>query len=189
MNKHNIKALLRQGADEKNRILCRTYFKYDENYFYFFPLEVSDKFFLGVEEDDFILDGYTIRRIKDIKKVEHKNDICLEILKKEGVTDNIEVPDIKLKSWKSIFKELRKMDRNIIIEKEYIDGAFYIGRIEEVYSDYLIFRHFDGDGNWLSRPYRIFYEHITSVTWGSRYVDIFSKYIGEPPEETEEHDI
>lgn len=35
----------------KNRKLCRAFMRYDLNYFYYFPLMLNDKLFLGIEED------------------------------------------------------------------------------------------------------------------------------------------
>ena len=50
--------------------ICRCYFQYDPDYFYYYPNAVNDKFILGQEEDDFLLDGYAIRKISHLKKVE-----------------------------------------------------------------------------------------------------------------------
>ena len=50
--------------------LLRMYFRYDENYFYYYPNAVNERLILAQEEDDFQLDGYHIRRISDLKKAE-----------------------------------------------------------------------------------------------------------------------
>ena len=33
--------------------ICRCYFQYDQNYFYYYPNAVNERFLLGQEEDDF----------------------------------------------------------------------------------------------------------------------------------------
>jgi hypothetical protein len=140
--------------------------------------------FLGAAEDDFILDGYAVRRFRDITKAEIKNDICLDINIKEGVVDKIVVPDVDITSWETIFISLQKIGRNIIVEDESLDddSQFAIGRIEAVYKNFIYLRHFDGDGIWQDAPYKIPYKTITSVSFGTRYVDIFSKYLGNLPD-------
>ena len=41
----------------------------------------------------------------------------------------------------------------------------------------VFFKHFDADGIWQDECYEIPFSQITSVTFASRYVDIFSKYV------------
>lgn len=177
MKKSEIKNLVRSAIEPK--LLCRMYFKYDLNYFYYFPLKVSDKLFLGAEEDDFVIDGFSIRRFCDLTKVEIKNDKCVDIIKSEGILDNISPPGIDLTDWHSVFVSLQKVNRNIIVERESLDSVereFAIGHIEMVLKNKVLFKHFDADGIWQD-AFEIPFSMITSVTLGSRYVDIFSKYI------------
>ena len=68
----------------KSKEICRIFFKYNYYYSYHFPLITSEKLFLSANEDDFIIDGFTVRRFCDIKKLEIKNDKCVEIIKYEG---------------------------------------------------------------------------------------------------------
>ena len=86
MKKSEIKALI--SGTTPMRELCRVFFKYDHNYRYIIPLSLSDKLFLAANEDDFIIDGFTVRRFQDVKKVEIKDDKCVEIIKKEGRDTN-----------------------------------------------------------------------------------------------------
>jgi hypothetical protein len=166
----------------EQRKLCRTFLSYDRACRYYFPLKQNEKFFLCAEEDDFILDGYSIRRFRDVWNTEVKDDICLEIAVKEGLIDHIIVPSIDISDWETIFTDLQKNRKNIIVEHESPDdnaSQFVIGHIESVYSRVVYVRHFTGDGIWEPVPYRIPYSSITSVTFGSRYIEIFSKYL--PP--------
>ena len=68
--------------------LCRCSFSYSEDFFYYYPNEVNKKFFLGQTEADFQLDGYCIRKMSQLKKV--------EINKRYGITRGIKAPDIDL---------------------------------------------------------------------------------------------
>ena len=180
------KAEIRKIVDMamKERRLCRIYCRYDPNYWYYFPLLVSEKLFLGADEDDFILNGYTIRRFRDVKVAEIKDDLCIKILAEEGITGSVVVPAVDVTSWETVFRSLQKTDKNIIVENESLDAGeceFTIGRIEKVFKHHVYIRHFDAEGIWMDEPTKIPYTAITSVTFASRYVDVFSKYLDELP--------
>ena len=178
MRKCDIKELIKNAINPRK--ICRLFMKYDPNYFYCFPILVSDKLFLGANEDDFILDGYTIRRFRDVVKAEIKDDKCLEIAMAEGIVDSIIVPDINIVDWYNVFASLQEMNRNIIIEKESIDDEeciFAIGRISKVTKTKVYFQHFDADGIWEEELWEIPFTEITSVSFGTRYVETFSKYL------------
>ena len=40
--------------------------------------------------------------------------------------------------------------------------------------------YFDADGIWQENPVKIRFKDIKSVEFGSRYVDVFSKYVLKP---------
>lgn len=52
--------------------MCGIFFKYNYRYSYHFPLITSEKLFLSANEDDLIIDGFTVRRFCDVKNVEIK---------------------------------------------------------------------------------------------------------------------
>ena len=140
MKKEKKISLLKECADSKK--IARVYSNYDSNYYYFYPNEVSDKYLLAQEENDFQLDGFHIRKISQITKVEIKDDLCSEINVWNGVVNQIHNPNIDISSWHSIFTALQNMNRFIIIEDE-INEQFAIGRIVKVCKHHLVFDHFD----------------------------------------------
>ena len=166
--------LIQRGIEE--RALCRFYFAYDQNYFYYYPLAINEKFVLGQEEDDFILDGYHIRRISHLKKVEVKEDKCQEINQLFGIADQVTDPQIDISSWRDIFEALSKIDGYIQIENAF-SQEFAIGVIEKVLKDRLYFKPFDADGVWDEDGLEIRYSQITSVSWGTRYAQYWKKYM------------
>jgi hypothetical protein len=185
MTKTEIKEIVKRSIEQRS--LCRMFFRYDVNYRYYFPLISNDKLFLGAEEDDFIIDGYSIRRYVDITKVQIKNDMCVKILQNEGVINNIQTPNIDISNWVTVFTSLQKINKNIIIEKESLnedDWEFHIGRIDRVYKKFVYFYRFDADGVWQDEPFKIPYSEITSVSFGTRYVETFSKYLNESPQKS-----
>lgn len=164
----------------KTKEMCRILFKYDYHYSSHFPLIISEKLFLSANEDDFIIDGFTVRRFRDVKKVDIKNDKFVEVIKCEGVLDNVNVPEIDVTDWYSVFLSLSKLNLNIIVERESLNDdecEFAIGKIVKVLKSKVVFKHFDADGVWQEDNYEIPYSQITSITFACRYVDTFSKYV------------
>lgn len=178
MTKTQIKELINSAVNSRKP--CSVHLKYDAYYRYYFPLLVSDKLFLGAEEDDFILDGFHVRRFKDAIKAEIKSDKYLEIITAEGILDNLEIPDVDVTDWYSVFMSLSKMKKNVIVECEDEDpnkAGFAIGKILKVCKNKVYIKHFDADGVWENEPVEIPFSEITLVTFGSRYVETFSKYV------------
>ena len=137
MKKQEKIELIQKGINDTS--ICRCYFTYDQNYFYYYPHDVNDKFILGQEEDDFQLDGYCIRKISHLKKVEIKDDKCNEINKMYGITNQLVNPNIDITSWQTIFLALSQLNGFIIIEDEFND-QFAIGIIEKVFKDKIYFK-------------------------------------------------
>lgn len=176
MKKQEKLDIIRRGIAETD--ICRCYFTYDKNHYYYYPNAVNDKFLLGQEEDDFTLDGYTIRKISQLKKVEIKDDLCNTINKFNGTHELVKTPPVDITSWKSIFDSLKAIDGFVIIENE-IDGEFFIGVVEETFQNRLYFKTFDADGVWDDVGWEIFYRTITAVTWANRYATVWQRYLQE----------
>ena len=156
--------------------ICRCYFQYDQNYFYYYPNAVNERFLLGQEEDDFLLDGYCIRKISHLKKVEVKDDKCNAINRFLGVTDGIAMPEVDITSWQTIFESLSQMAVYIEIENAF-NGQFAIGKIIKVFSNRLYFSPFGSDGVWDADGIEIRYAQITSVKWGTRYAESWRRFL------------
>jgi len=95
------------------------------------------------------------------------------------------VPPISLTDWRSVFASLGASGEVITVERESRDPAecaFLIGRILAVGDKALRFRSFDGAGIWDEHPKIIPYEKITGVTFGSRYITTYTKYVRPYPE-------
>lgn len=161
--------------------MVRFLFHYSEFDRYFFPLAVGEALFLCAEENDFLLDGFTVRRIRDVERIEPREGIYTEIMRSEGWLDNLKTPDVDISCWQSVFRSLQKMGRNIIIESESLDDEplFAIGEIQSVDGESVLLFPFDADGIWEDQPIQIFYEDITSVSFDTRYINVFSRYL--PP--------
>lgn len=162
---------------QKTRKYCRVEFQYSENYLYLYPLKWSEKLFLSMEEDDFQLDGYTIRHLRDVEKMDLGTEKSQQMCQAEGLPDQLTTPDVDVTDWCAVFASLKELGKNIIVEQETLDERiFRIGCVEAVGAESVTLRHFDGDGVW-QEPEEIPYEKITAVSFDSRYVRVFSKYL------------
>lgn len=180
MKKSKIKNRIQKYAEQRE--MCRVFYNYDYYYKHYFPLKISDKLFLCAEEEDFNLDGFTIRRFKDVTEVKKRRGRYRDIDIKEGVLDNLTVPDVDIKNWKTVMKSLKRLGCNIIVEHESYnedEWIFGIGKIIKIKDKHIILKHFDSNAEWQDNLLEIPYKDITSVTFGSRYVEVFSKYL--PP--------
>jgi hypothetical protein len=155
--------------------ICRCYFSYYDSYVYYYPNAMNDKFILGQQEDDFILDGYWIHKISDLKKVEIKNDKCNEINKLNGLTKNVVMPIIDITSWETIFISLKEINRFVIVE-DVTNDEFLIGLIDKVYKKKIRFKAFDADGQWQEGTWDIPYSSITNIAWDTRYTKNWEMY-------------
>ncbi len=159
-------------------LICNIFFKNCEYYLNLIPINIIGNYILFYNEYDFLINGFSIRKLSDIKKIKTKDDLCNKILKKE-VTLPI-YPKIDLNNWKTIFTSLKILNENIIIEKESLnkkDCMFWIGSVEKIGKNHVFFRHFDANGMWEEEPYKIYFKDITSISIKTRYSEIFSKYL------------
>lgn len=171
-------AELREGlrALTEPRTMCGIEFEYSDNLVYGFPLIVAEQLFLMAEDDDFILDGFIIRRLRDIYELGYRKGIYQHIAEQEGLT-SFDLPDVNISDWANAFNSLKKLGKHVIVEREYGEGFFYIGTIETVADDHVLLCHYDADGIWQEEPVAIQYRDITSVSFGTRYAETFSKYV------------
>ena len=159
--------------------LCRCWFEYNKsNYWYYYILDFNAKFFLGIEENDFQLNGFQIRRIADIKKIEPRTDACTLINRKQEILKNVKKPVLNLGSWQMLFESLKRLKLFIIIENDY-KNLFTVGRIIDVKKKSVIFQEFDADGKWQEET-EISYEDMTSVTFRDRYTLTWQKHLKPP---------
>ena len=170
-------SVLREGLRKliAPRTMCGIELEYSDQVLYGFPLAVSEQLFLVAEDDDFLLNGFQIRRLRDIFELGDRKGIYQTIAEKEGLTD-FEVPDVDITDWRGVFASLQKLGKHIIIEREYEPDFFRLGVIEAVAEDHVVFRHYDADGIW-QEPASIPYWEITSVTFDDRYANTFAKYV------------
>ena len=146
-----------------------------------FVLGCTSNFVLIHIAEDFHLDGCQILRIPDIKFIRHSSSdrVMDKIFKAEGEKKKIGLDfDIDLTNWQSIFRSLKVIGENIIVEGEDPDlDEFIIGKIKRVNPKSVSLLNFDGSGLWDEMTTSCPYDEITSMKFRCEYINIFSKYV------------
>lgn len=162
--------------------LLEVKYTYNPYFDYAFPLAMSDKLFLAVCEDDFLLDGYTVRRLRDVTEAAPKDGGYLRIHRAEGTLSRLYRPPVDVTDWKTVLTSLLSSGEILIVEQEDADpkrGEFLIGKLLRVGAQSAELRGFDADGIWDDETTTVSFSQITSITFGSRYITTFAKYL--PP--------
>lgn len=145
-------------------------------------LDFSDELLLLHETDDFIVDGYTVIPIAQIKKIRfNKSDKYFDkMMKWENEFEKVGINHkVDIKNWRTLFTSLKKLAMSVIVRCEApdIDGyEFTIGPIEKVGIKYVSIKHFDAEGYFENFSSSIDYPSITRVAFDTQYSNIFSKY-------------
>ncbi len=180
MKKSEIIQIINESIKRQN--LCRIGYKYNDFLKFLFPLTASEKLFLSSVEADFDFGGYHIGKFSNIDTVDvrEKGDKLFDIIEAEGLSKYLEIPDIDLSDWKTVFESLQKRGGYIIVkdEKDYdSEYSFVIGKIIKVTSKNVIMKNFNCDGEWEEDLYQIPFGKITAVEFNTKYGNVFSKYI------------
>jgi hypothetical protein len=178
MKKQEIISMLTLCKSHKK--LLKFTFDFSDYNTYYYPFIIGENYFVGIEEDDFMLDGYEIRPYNVIKNIEYRDGLYSYINEKEGLFDSIIFPEVNLNSWSTIFESLKKMNKIIIVENEFSED-FAIGFIEKIFNDHISFIDFDADGIWSDKSLELPYSLITNVIFNSRYINVWEKYLSSLP--------
>jgi hypothetical protein len=149
-----------------------------------FILQQSDDFLLIQVEEEFLLNGYAIIRTEDIDEVicEDGENMIQEILEGEEIVKKSYGIDheLKMKSWKTIFKNLQELDFHVSVECEDLDEpTFIIGPIEKIGKEKLHVRYYSPSAILEKETTKINLEDITLIKFGDRYSTIYRKYLKE----------
>lgn len=179
-DKDEILSVLRDAEGSYELLRCCFYYDEDvEVVRNFYIPGYSEDFVLGIIEDDFILNGFEIRKLSDLQSVEVKDDLCMRINQEQGILENLQIPEVDLTSGRSICESLLKWNEFVCIENECTnddEDFLYMGELKSAESDYLVLRPIDADGIW-EEERRIYYDRITCITLGDRYTSVWSEYI------------
>ncbi|MCQ6960922.1 hypothetical protein [Mucilaginibacter aquariorum] len=143
-------------------------------------LDFSDELLLLHETEDFIVDGYTVIPIAQIKKIRfNKSDRYFDkMMKWENEFEKVGINyTVNIKNWKTLFTSLQEKELNVIVECEASKVyEFTIGPIEKIGKKYIYLNYFDAAGYFDDCSSSIDYPSITRVAFDTQYINVFSKY-------------
>ncbi|TCZ70440.1 hypothetical protein [Flaviaesturariibacter aridisoli] len=148
-------------------------------------LVFSTDLLLLQREDEFLLNGYSVLRRRDLEGIRcgPYEKTLHKILRAEGVlegTFGIE-PPLPPDSWPDLFRALKRRDLHVIVEcEEEEEPGFFIGPVELVSLHSVGVQTYDPDGQLAGQWSIIPFENITKVTFGDRYTTVFRKYLKPP---------
>lgn len=144
-----------------------------------FPLLLSNDFLMLRLVTDFHDEGYSIIRTCDISDAYSMESIAFyeTICKKEDSTICKNTSLIqKIETLEEILMSLKDYDGFVELECERQEDMYFLGRIERLESDRVVFRFFDLEGGWDDDLDDIPLENITKISFGSHYAKTLYKY-------------
>jgi len=148
-------------------------------------LDFSDDLMHFAEVDEFRVHGEVIIEMSHYDSISHEaiDETYKMIMEKEKKLSKSKPKksNVDLKSWKTLFKSLKKHDKHVIIECEDLKNpSFNIGPIKKVGNNSLRIQNYDATGRLDENDTKIKYESITLVKFNDRYSSIFRKYLKKP---------
>lgn len=181
MKKHKIRKLLEKNQNEKIYTRLTRKIKYLEKISTGFILDISEKFILLQETDEFRILGYQIIPIKTVSHVRYNgNDKTYErILKEEGLLEQVKLKyKVDISNWSSIAEDLQKIEVCVISECEHPKiQSFCIGRIKKVNKKSISIHYFNAQGILDEKYTKNKFKNITKLSFDDHYANVFSKYV------------
>lgn len=172
------KALL--DAKQKKNMMVLYRDKLEAEEFAGIPVSVEDALVVLQKENNFALDGFVAMRTGDITELEQMDDspFCRRALEGEKAYDAVRAPGFDCCDWQSLLTGIRKNWGGwASVECESTEETiYYVGRITAVDSRYLTMKRVDADGTWHPDAATLPLDEVTLVTFGDRYLGVFSKY-------------
>ena len=146
-----------------------------------FPIKMSNELLLMSVINDFHDEGFAILRLSDITDAYSKeiDDFYEKICIFENIgTKSVDfVQDIT--DWVFVLKQLMSHKGFISIqcETQIEKCTFYLGKMNNIEDDGVIFKDIGMDGVWDIEEHKIYFDEITQVAFDDNYSKMFYKYV------------
>lgn len=171
---------IKYHIDNKMILNIERIFNNETNSLSGFPVMLSENLLLMTVINDFYDEGFAILRLSDISDAYSKeSDTFYE---KICISENIGIrtSDIvqEITDLTTVLKQLIKHEGFISIqcENQIERCTFYLGEINAIEQDGVVFKDIDMDGKWDDEPHKILFDEITQITFGDNYSKVFYKY-------------
>jgi hypothetical protein len=143
---------------------------------------ITDSFLQIAESHEFKFNGEVIIRQDQYESIRcskfEKTIKKILVAENEISDDKPIVTQLDLKSWDSIFTELKKQDIHVIVECEDLkDSTFAIGEIVSVGKKSVAVHNYDASGKLDKKPTLVKFKDITIVRFNDAYSMTFRKYL------------
>lgn len=158
--------------------------KIDDDLISAIPLKRSNDLLLILYLYDFMLDGYKVLSMKDITEIQREESDKFQdyIIQRQGIIKNVDrLEKANIDSWNNIFRFLHEKDKMLDISLEGIENKrnFFVGKVDEICDNYMMFREVTTLGIFKERRKKIYYEDITMISFGNKYSEMLDKYADE----------
>lgn len=155
-----------------------------------YVLACNSSFVLMLTVDEFTFTGCHIHPIEHITRVRRNefDKYTDKIVEWEGLKGRIVLNDvIDITSYRTIFTTIKKAKQHVIVECESPEfETFTIGPITKVSSTAVFIRYFDAAGYLNEDLTRIPFIDISTISFDSNYINVFSKYLRHKDKGTKE---
>lgn len=181
----SIRQQLAAAAEERRQVRITRVDPYSEPV-HGIPLALGRKLLLLLEVNTDLLvpDGFTVVRMEDVAEVgsDEWDRFADRVLADESLLPAPgTVSELRLGSWAQLLADLHARGERVSVECEPHEDAYFLGAILRAGRDQVEIRHIDPAGRWEEESWSIAYRDLTRVRFGSRYIDVFSRYAGELP--------
>lgn len=158
--------------------------KIDDDLISAIPLKRSNDLLLILYLYDFMLDGYKVLSMKDITEIQREESDKFQdyIIQRQGIIKNVDrLEKVNIDSWNDVFRFLHEKDKMLDISLERIENKrnFFVGKVDEIYDNFMMFREVTTLGIFKERRKKIYYEDITMISFGNKYSEMLDKYADE----------
>lgn len=181
MTNNELYETIQYHIDNKMMLNIERVFDDETDIIHGFPMVMSNELILMSVINDFHDEGFAILRLLDITDAYSKeNDAFYE---KICISENIgnKKPDIiqDITDLSFVLKQLTKYKGFVSIqcENQIKKCTFYLGKINTIEDDGVIFKDIGMDGMWDVEEHKILFEEITQITFGDNYSKMFYKYV------------
>lgn len=147
-----------------------------------FVVGVGDELVAIEQYHDFYNEGFFVSELQDLERVRAgaRERMLQRAIEAERLRPSRpRLPACALTGWADLFTALSARGENVIVHAEQrtsVEEDFYIGAIQTVDDDSLVFRYFDPVGRWDAAPDRIAFVDVTAVEFATPYIRLMSKY-------------
>jgi hypothetical protein len=134
--------------------------------------------FREIATDQFCFDGFGIYRLDDIDLIRNGpfERFYEQLLAREGVTTpQGDSPSLDITNWCTALQHLAERRTLVALQGELLpEPEYWVGHILEVDAASLLIRSLDGLGQWDPEPIEFPTSEVTQVSFGSKYLRVFS---------------